>query len=256
MTATATTNPQTVDFANRETQLIDSINRTGKSANNNLLNLLEIIPTTPNSILASNTVQSLTPKSTISKTELEKGKQDIESINNDLKLLSVLLGRPISEKDLPNILAQQNNVGGSGFGGFGSRGQSRRPIISSTTTNTPRTTPLPSTTTLKPSIAREVQLLQSLLKTQTTGLSETVTLPTTKRTTLPATITGTTLKPALAKEVELLQTLLKNQNSLTTASTNLNTNYYGKTDDALLATLLKQQGIGPAHNNVPDAVVS
>lgn len=75
------------------------------------------------------------------------------------------------------------------------------------------------------------------------------------------TTTTSTKKPAILKEVELLQTLLQRQQGkngqnnikdsdlLIAGPETIDT--YGKTNDAILASLLKQQGIGPAHNNIP-----
>lgn len=58
-------------------------------------------------------------------------------------------------------------------------------------------------------------------------------------------------QPAIIKEVELLQSLLEANKQNEDSSVAVPVDAYGKTNDALLATLLKQQGIGPAHNNVP-----
>lgn len=46
-----------------------------------------------------------------------------------------------------------------------------------------------------------------------------------------------------------MQSLLQQQNGLRAEAAR--PEYYGKTDDAILATILKQQGIGPSHNNLP-----
>lgn len=88
-------------------------------------------------------------------------------MNNDLKLLSTLLGRPLSDKDLPQLKQQI-------------------------------TTPKQSTT------------------------SSTI----------------------------VRQTTIKDASDLYLPNINTN-NGYGKTNDAILATILKQRGIGPAHNNIP-----
>lgn len=98
-------------------------------------------------------------------------------MNNDLQLLSTLLGRPISANDLPSLV---------------------------------NTAEKPGTTT-----------------------------------------TTTTQKPAVIQEVELLQNLLQANKLNEDATVEVPEDAYGKTNDAILATLLKQQGIGPAHNNVP-----
>lgn len=185
---TSTNSIQDPDIANRIIQL--AINRTGKSiagesGKAQILNGLDKETKT-------------TSKPKLSKAEIEQGEQDIQSINNDLKLLSALLGRPVSTQDLPQLT---NQIKG------GSRGRQTtapKPIISSTTTSTtPSTTTTTSTTTSKPAIIKEVELLQSLLNTRPDK------------------------RPDPGPD------------------------YYGKTDEAILATILKQQGIGPTNNNIP-----
>lgn len=141
----------------------------------------------PNSIKTEPT----SGKPALSKTEIERGKQDIETINSDLKLLSTLLGRPISPNDLPQLTQQ------FGGGGTSSDGPKKRyPISTSSTTST------------------------------------------------------TTAKPAIVKEVELLQSLLRNPNKDIKSQVGSD-EFYGNTDEAILATILKQKGIGPSHNNIP-----
>lgn len=165
-----------------------ALNRTGKGTA-----LLDESPPKDISINSINLNTIEKPK--LSKSEIERGKQDIETINSDLQLLSTLLGRPVSAKDLPKITQQFG--GGRGTGRVKSEVS---PTAATTTTSTTTTT----TTTSKPAILREVELLQTILKTQQNNV-----------------------KPAPPSE------------------------YYGKTDDAILATILKQQGIGPTHNNIP-----
>ena len=139
-------------------------------------------------------------KPKLSKEDLERGQQDIQAVNNDLKLLSTLLGRPIDVDDLPQIT---NQFGGSRGAAAGRR---KVPTVTTTTTTTTTTTPAPTTTT--------------------------------------------TLKPAIVREVELLQSLL-NPKKPNVVAPEKDADYYGKTDDAILATILRQQGIGPSHNNIP-----
>lgn len=170
--STSTTkNPQ---FANKIIQL--AINRTAKNTNSPENQI--------NTLLEGDSNQIEKAKPLLSKEEVEKGKQDIAAVNNDLQLLSSLLGRPISANDLPNLTNQ-----------FGDAPPQRK-IPTSTTT----------TTTARPAILQEVELLQNLLQANKLNEESTVEVP---------------------------------------------VDAYGKTNDALLATLLKQQGIGPAHNNVP-----
>lgn len=141
----------------------------------------------PNSI---KTETSAAKPSSLSKTEIERGKQDIETINSDLILLSTLLGRPISPNDLPQLTQQ------FGGGGAASDGPKKRYPSSTSTT---------STTTTQPAIVKEVELLQSLLRSPTKDI-----------------------KSHVGSD-----------------------EFYGNTDEAILATILKQKGIGPSHNNLP-----
>lgn len=149
----------------------------------------------PNSI---NTEPSAA-KPSLSKTEIDRGKQDIEAINSDLKLLSTLLGRPISPNDLPQLTQQ--------FGGGG---------VASPSDGPKKRYPSPTSTS--------------------------------------STTTTTTGKPAIVKEVELLQSLLRNPNKDIKSQVGSD-EYYGNTDEAILATILKQKGIGPSSNNIPIEVI-
>lgn len=140
----------------------------------------------------------------VSVDEIEKNQNDVATLNSDLKLLSTLLGRPISDKDLP-------------------------------------------------------KLTNSLTTKQTTQKTVTV------RTTKPAIVQNN--NPSLdVHDVDLLQKIIQKQiDPVPAAANELATNNdddkvlasidpaeaYGKTNDALLATLLKQRGIGPAHNAIP-----
>lgn len=166
------------DFANQIIQL--AVNRTGKS-----------IPSEKNRSADSSSrlnsiLEASEQKPKLTKTEIELGKQDIQAVNNDLQLLSSLLGRPISIEDLPSLAGGIQTV--------------------AKTARVPTTTTTTTTSTPKPDILKEVELLQSLLQTQA----------------------------ALNPKPELSDS-----------------DYYGKTDEAILAAILKQQGIGPSHNNIP-----
>ncbi|XP_031616852.1 uncharacterized protein LOC116336839 isoform X2 [Contarinia nasturtii] len=135
---------------------------------------------------------------TIGRDEIEKNKNDVASLNTDLQLLSTLLGRPISQKDIPQLTKQASTL---------------PPSISSTTlrTTTVRTTKPP----VNPKIVQEIELLHQIAK-----------------------------KPdGIEPDNELTST-----DELAAIDPS---DAYGKTNDALLATLLKQRGIGPAHNNIP-----
>lgn len=148
--------------------------------------------TLTNNVLHPNSIKIESPevKPALSKSEIERGKQDIETINSDLSLLSTLLGRPISPNDLPQLTKQ------FGGGGTSSEGPKKRYPSSTSTTST------------------------------------------------------TTTQPAIIKEVELLQSLLKSPNKDIKSQVGSD-EYYGNTDEAILATILKQKGIGPSHNNIP-----
>ncbi|KAJ6649417.1 hypothetical protein Bhyg_04652 [Pseudolycoriella hygida] len=178
---------QDPDFANKIIQL--AINRTGKSTSSNKLPLND--QPLGNNVVHPNSIKSepSAAKPSLSKAEIDRGKQDIETVNSDLKLLSTLLGRPISANDLPQLTQQ--------FGGGGSSEAPKRRYPSSTSTTT--------TTTAQPAIIKEVELLQSLLRSPTKDI-----------------------KSQVGSD-----------------------EFYGNTDEAILATILKQKGIGPSHNNLP-----
>lgn len=134
----------------------------------------------------------------ITNDEIEKNKKDVASLNTDLQLLSSLLGRPLSPKDIPQLTKQVN--------------------------------------------------------TQSTGSS-----------TIRSSTIRTTASPAFVQESELLQQFAQKpdqvepDNDLTSTDELASidpSDAYGKTNDALLATLLKQRGIGPAHNNIPSSIYS
>lgn len=130
--------------------------------------------------------------------DIEKNKKDVASLNSDLQLLSSLLGRPVSQKDL----SQLTKSGGAGL--------------------TPQ---LPGATAMKTTMS-PAQLAQEVI--QQIGIS------------------GDKQHPSDGAG--------DGDNDLTSTdelSSIDPSDAYGKTNDALLATLLKQRGIGPAHNNIP-----
>lgn len=143
-----------------------------------------------------------TPKPITSLVEFQKQKvehdKDVKRLQDDLKLLSALLGRPISVAEIPTLI---NQVGKS-TGPSTLRAQKSNALKSTVpaTTSTP-----PTTTTIQPLLW---------------------TLPTVVDTT---------------KYVE--------------ANTR-NAAYYGKSNEAVIATILKSQGIGPENNNIPIEVSS
>lgn len=138
----------------------------------------------------------------VSVDEIEKNQNDVASLNSDLKLLSTLLGRPISDKDLPKL---SNNL---------STQQTTQKAITVRTTKS----------AIAPNNAasvRDMDLLQKIIQTQIHPV------------------------PAAANELATNNDDDKVLASIDPAEA------YGKTNDALLATLLKQRGIGPAHNAIP-----
>lgn len=182
-TTDKTTTTKNPEFANKIIQL--AINRTSKS---------RPTPNNSNEI----TGQASAPNSLLpSPDEIEKNQQDLDSLNNDLKLLSTLLGRPVSDKDIPQLKQPSPNQ------------SSRSPIEADIPTTTERTKKITSTYV---AATHEVGLLETILQNQ------------------PTTPSGTS--DLFIPDVDAGDT-------------------YGKTNDALLATILKQRGIGPAHNNIP-----
>lgn len=156
----------------------------------------------------------------ISSVEIEKNKNDVASLNSDLKLLSTLLGRPLSDKDIPKLTKQQQQQ----------QQQTNDLSIKQTTplTSTIRTTKAVTSSPPPNSVlAREVELLQKIIQKQQNDA-------------IPA---------ATATAANELATN-NNDDDKVLASIDP-ADAYGKTNDALLATLLKQRGIGPAHNAIP-----
>lgn len=134
--------------------------------------------------------------------EIEKNQNDVASLNSDLKLLSTLLGRPISDKDLPKLT---NNL---------STKQTTQKAVTMRTTKT-------VTVQNNPDLVHDADLLQKIIQKQIDPV------------------------PAAANELAT-----NNDDDKVLASIDP-ADAYGKTNDALLATLLKQRGIGPAHNAIP-----
>lgn len=190
-----------------------ALNRTGKSRTTTSSTTTPVT-TSEDAAARPNAIGQLTDspeKPTLSKAEIARGQQDIQTINNDLKLLSTLLGRPISVNELPTITQQ--------FGGGGGIGDKTANANAASVRGNSRRAPVTTTTTTM----------------------------TTTTTTLAPTTTTSTQKPDILREAELLQSLLRQQQK----QSDSRPEYYGKTDDAILATILKQQGIGPSHNNLP-----
>uniref|UniRef100_A0A182NDQ4 Uncharacterized protein n=1 Tax=Anopheles dirus TaxID=7168 RepID=A0A182NDQ4_9DIPT len=134
---------------------------------------------------------------TLSPEEIEQTQKqldrEVQQYNNDLKLLSNLLGRPITEKDIPSLTKQ-----------LGTGGQRQQFATAG-----------PATTA----------------KTTTTA--------------------GTTRRPAATADGELLKQLLLTQQQQHNSSPAVieRPEFYGKTNEAILAAVLKQRGIGPSNTN-------
>lgn len=118
-------------------------------------------------------------------------------MNDDLKLLSALLGRPISVAEIPSLV---NQVGKS----------------------TGPSTVMP--------IAKAKSVARS---TASTAKPVQVT-------------TSTSVKPEVFDVAKYLQ-----DNSLGTSTSTNAPSTIGKSNEAIIASLLKEQGIGPGNNNIP-----
>lgn len=202
------------NFANKILEL--ALNRTGKSANftasetdkstiamvHKISDMQDDINMMSDILVENSNKAKMANKPKLSNAELDRTKQmldkDIQQYNNDLKLLSVLLGRPVKAEDIPKLTA---NIPGA-------LGQSK---IS--------TTPIPTTVRV----------------TQATTLKPSSTTP--------------PFVPLSDREVKLLEAINKIQ-STTTSSTTKKPNY-GKSQEAILAALLKERGIGP-NNSSPE----
>lgn len=150
---------------------------------------------------------------TINSADIEKNKKDVQSLNSDLQLLSSLLGRPISPKDLPQLTKQLTTPPGPAIE-LSFPGSS--PISHSTSK-----TPLVTDT----SLTKEAELLHRIIQKQNGGGDD------------------STKASSAADENKVFAEIDP-------------ADAYGKTNDALLATLLKQRGIGPSHNNIPTDLYS
>ena len=147
--------------------------------------------------------------------DIERTKQmlekDISTYNNDIKLLSLLLGRPISAQDIPKLTGAAPKVLGNSVIRGTPAVTTRRSTTTTTASTVPTFRPMPTPTlpAFKPLSSREEELLLALNNIQSPRTTTTTT-------------TTTTQRPVLAKSQE-----------------------------AVLAALLKQQGIGPNNNQLP-----
>lgn len=148
------------------------------------------------------------PSKHITTQDIENNKKDEQQLGNDLKLLATLLGRPVSQKDIPNLVGKTTD------------NPSRGPQSTSASNKLHTTTAGNSLTTANPALVREVELLTKIVKKPDEEASATTA------------VGGEAVDDDKFLAIEPAEA-------------------YGKTNDALLATLLKQRGIGPAHNNIP-----
>jgi hypothetical protein len=154
--------------------------------------------------------QKSNPQMRLSPLEVEKTKKmlqkDVMQYNNDIQLLSLLIGRPLNSQDLEKLA--KTNLG---------KGTTKIPSTTSqtTTTTTKRTSP-----TVR----------------QTTASSSTI----------PA------FKSLSQEELKFLQALQQIQTTRSTSTTTTTTQSTiptrSRSQEAIIAALLKQQGIGPSIN--------
>lgn len=227
---------------------------------NKLRQFAKINVTTPQSPTFANRVIELaeqqrtkttpiTTSSTTSKTTTKSNydfRNDEAQLGQDLALLSSLLGRRISAEDIPKLNQQY-------------QGKGRQPIqtTKTTTTTTTEATKRPMTKDELAEVDKNLKLLSSILGRPITieelptimkqyrfGRNPTVPTTTTTTTTTPSPPIINSNTPITRDEVI---ELLKDPD----VGLGDNIDTYGKTNDAILAAVLKQKGIGPAHNNVP-----
>lgn len=148
----------------------------------------------------------------LSPSEVERTKQilqkDISQYNSDIKLLSLLVGRPVTSQDISKLAA--TNLGKSSIRSV--------PV-------TPKAT---TTTTLRPTIRT------------TTKSPTTVYMPPFRP------LTEKAFKPLSDRETQFLEALeqIQTTKALTTSTTST-VRSVSKSQEAVIAALLKQQGIGP-----------
>lgn len=150
----------------------------------------------------------------LSNDEVERTKQmlqkDISQYNSDIKLLSLLVGKPITNQDISKLAA--TNLG------LSNRGNSIRSVPAST---------LPQTT-MAATLRSTPKLTQFVLSTSTVPV----------------------FKPLSDKEAQFLQALEQIQTTSTTTTTTERVRTASKSQEAIIAALLKQQGFGP-NNQIP-----
>lgn len=176
---------------------------------NKIMNMKENINLMSSVILES---QKSNPQMKLSPQEVEKTKKmlqkDVMQYNNDIQLLSLLIGRPLNAQDLEKLA--KTNLG---------KVTSKAPITSTsqlTTTTSKMTSP-----TLR----------------QTTAFSSTI----------PA---FKSLSQDEVKFLKALQQIQTTQSTSTTTTTQSPIPTRSRSQEAIIAALLKQQGIGPSINGI------
>lgn len=166
-----------------------------------------------NGILRENQAGSALAK--LSPADVERTKQmlqkDITQYNNDIQLLSLLVGRPVSSKDISEL----------------------------------------ATTNLGRASVRSVPALSSLPATRATTTTTTTVRSTTRTTSAPpSTSSIPAFKPLTDDETKFLQALEQIQTTKTTTTTTERIKPISLSQEAVIAAILKQQGIGP-NNQIP-----
>lgn len=232
-----------IDFLNKLRQF-GRINVTTPQSPTFANRVIELAEQQRTKITTPITTTSTTSKTTTTNYDFTK---DEAQLGQDLALLSSLLGRRISAEDIPKLNQQ-----------FQRKGEGRRPIPTTTTKTTTTTMANYKRTMTKDELAevdKNLKLLSSILGRPITieelptimrqyrfGRNPTVPTTTTTTTT-PAPIINSNTPITRDEVIELLK------DPDVGLGDNIDT--YGKTNDAILAAVLKQKGIGPAHNNVP-----
>lgn len=155
--------------------------------------------------------QKNSPQMRLSPLEVEKTKKmlqkDVMQYNNDIQLLSLLIGRPLNAQDLEKLA--KTNLGKAST-------RIPTPTTSQTTTTTSRVTPQPTTrqSTASSSIIPAFKALSSDEK----------------------------------KFLEALQQIQTTRAASTTTTTQSTVPTRSRSQEAIIAALLRQQGIGPSIN--------
>lgn len=234
--------------------------------------------TTPLSVLSEKA--TVTPL--LSSNDISSHQQDQASLSADLQLLSSLLGRPITADDLPTLTKQTAKKSST---------VPRTTTSTTPATTTTRTTPKPPLSNHElqsgqedlETINRDLQLLSTLLgrkvtiedlpqltqqfgggkrasptqKPRTTATPSTTTTtttthaPTTTSPWIPMFATSSSTSSSISRD-EILALLRAQGMDGTINAPGID--LYGTSNEAVLAALLKQRGIGPANNNIPTSV--